>query len=268
MSIKTIFIIPYRNREEDKNKFISYMKTYLEKNNILNINEYRFVFAHQCDKRPFNRGAMKNIGFLAMKSEYPDTYKDITFIFHDVDTLPSENCIIPYKTTTGNVEHYYGYNFALGGIFAIKGGDFEKTSGFPNFWGWGLEDNIIYDRCISSGLNVDRSIFFDISDKTNIIRSFDGFNRVISKRDSVVYKSEKPDSLNDIKNIVWKYGDTMSNAVEVADVVSFVNITSFIVQMNHEDQVYENYDIRRGNKIVIPKGYNRRVWNMDKLFSR
>jgi hypothetical protein len=248
--IKTIFIIPYRNRQNQKSHFISHMTDYLEKNGIMSKNEYRFIFAHQCDNRPFNRGATKNIGFLAMKNAYPDTYKDITFIFHDVDTLPHDKCGIPYKTTPGVVAHYYGYKFALGGMFAIKGGDFEKTAGFPNFWGWGLEDNVIYERCISNGIKVDRSIFFDINDTTNIIRSFDGFNRVISKRDTVVYKYEKPDSINDIKNSAWNSKD------------EYVNITSFNVEMNPEDQIYEKYDIRRGSKLQIPKGYNRRVWKM------
>jgi hypothetical protein len=257
----TIFIIPYRNREKEKEHFISYMKTYLEK--IKFTNNYRFIFAHQCDQRPFNRGAMKNIGFLAMKKEYPDTYKDITFIFHDVDTLPSESCVLPYKTTTGKVAHYYGTKFALGGIFAIKGEDFEKTGGFPNFWGWGLEDNVINDRSIESGLEIDRSIFFNMNDTKNIMRSFDGFNRIISKRDTVVYKYETPDTLNDIKNINYKIenNNIVSNNIE-----NYVNISSFDVKMNPKEQVYENYDIRRGSKLIVPKGYNRRVWNMNKMF--
>lgn len=256
----TIFIIPYRNREEQKNQFISYMKSYLDKQNHTN---YRFVFAHQCDNRPFNRGAMKNIGFLAMKKEYPDTYKDITFIFHDVDTLPRNSCVIPYKTTAGKVAHYYGYKYALGGMFAIKGGDFEKSGGFPNFWGWGLEDNVISERCISSGLEIDRSIFFDINDIQNIIRAFDGFHRILSKRDTVVYKHETPDTIHDIKNVKWQIQNAGANA---DNIVSFVNITNFDVSMDPTAQIYETYDIRRGSRLQVPKGYNRRVWKMNMLF--
>jgi hypothetical protein len=65
-----------------------------------------------------------------------------------------------------------------------------------------------------------------------------------------VYKYEKPDTINDIKNSAWNSKDEM------------VNITSFNVEMNPEDQIYEKYDIRRGSKLQIPKGYNRRVWKM------
>lgn len=143
MSIPTrVFIVPYRSRPNQKADFLKNMKQLLE-----DLTEpYEIYFAHQCDSRPFNRGAMKNLGFIAIKNKYPNNYKDITFIFNDVDTFPSEKGMIDYITTSGIVKHYYGFNFALGGIFSIKGADFEKAKGFPNFWGWGLEDNIMNDR--------------------------------------------------------------------------------------------------------------------------
>jgi len=56
-----VFIIPYRNRENDKIKFMNHMK-YILQNDNTSMN-YEFYFSHQYDKRSFNRGAMKNIGF-------------------------------------------------------------------------------------------------------------------------------------------------------------------------------------------------------------
>ena len=58
-----IFIIPYRNREKEKALFITHMNYILE--DISN-SSYELFFVHQQDNLPFNRGAMKNIGFLAM----------------------------------------------------------------------------------------------------------------------------------------------------------------------------------------------------------
>lgn len=251
MSIPTrVFIVPYRSRPKQKAEFLKNMKILLEDLT----DPYEIYFAHQCDTRPFNRGAMKNLGFIAIKNKYPNNYKDITFIFNDVDTFPNEKGMIDYVTTPGIVKHYYGFKFALGGIFSIKGADFEKAKGFPNFWGWGLEDNIMNERCISTGLTIDRSCFYDITD-TRINRPFDGFLRTVSKRDANVYKYETPDNMNHLTNI--KY--TIQN--------EFINITNFDCIMKHDEQVYYTYDIRQGSKMIVDSRYKRKVWNMSKLFS-
>ena len=73
-----IFIIPYRNRESHKHFFIRQMTYLLED---YDPSTYEVVFCLQKNNLPFNRGAMKNIGFLAMRAQYPDNYRDITFIF-------------------------------------------------------------------------------------------------------------------------------------------------------------------------------------------
>jgi hypothetical protein len=242
---ETVFIIPYRDRVKDKEVFIKHMTDYLTDFD----GTYKFYFAHQCDSRPFNRGAVKNIGFLAIKKLYPNHYKDITFIFHDVDTLPKNKGMIPYKTTHGVVAHYYGVTFALGGMFAIKGSDFEKVQGFPNFWGWGLEDNAIQDRCVKEGLTIDRSIFFEMRD-ANIYRSNDGAFRKVSKRDVTVYKFEKPDNMTDLKELRWNITNEM------------INIYSFKAMMQDDEQDYYNLDIRKGPRIPIRQGYFRRNWSM------
>ena len=67
MTVPTkIFIVPYRNREQHKTHFDVYMKYILED---IPQDDYEIFFIHQQDNRPFNRGAMKNIGFLAMKDK-------------------------------------------------------------------------------------------------------------------------------------------------------------------------------------------------------
>jgi hypothetical protein len=242
---KRIFIIPYRDRATDKERFLTEMKDLLA-----DTEPYEIYFAHQCDQRPFNRGAMKNIGFLAMKAKYPEEYKNMTFIFHDVDTWPSAKGLIDYQTTPGVVRHFYGYKFALGGMFAIKGADFEKTKGFPNFWGWGIEDNAINDRCLAAGLKIDRGQFYDIKDK-RIARSFDGFNRVISRKDSLSYKQATCDNITNLINMQWNFDN------------EYINVRSFECGTNPSEQIYSSIDIRNTKKIIVPKPYEfRRSWKM------
>ena len=61
-----IFIVPYRNRGGQLRVFLSHMKYLLEDHPV---EEYRIYIAQQADNRPFNRGAMRNIGFLEAKKE-------------------------------------------------------------------------------------------------------------------------------------------------------------------------------------------------------
>lgn len=243
-----IFIIPYRDRINDKAAFLENMKNLLEDSALSD--PYEIYFAHQCDIRPFNRGAMKNIGFMAMRAKYPDTYKNITFIFHDVDTWPTKKGLIDYSTTAGIVKHFYGFKFALGGMFAIKGADFEKSKGFPNFWGWGIEDNAMNDRCLAVGLVIDRNQFYDINDQ-RIARAFDGYRRIISRKDSLIYKQAACDDLNALKNVQWSFHN------------EYINIQQFECSMNPSEQVYAPIDIRTAKKIIVPKAYEfRRNWDM------
>lgn len=245
-----IFIVPYRDRLADKERFLEKMNFLLE--DTSKTDPYEIYFAHQYDNRPFNRGAMKNIGFLAMKHKYPDAYKNITFIFHDVDTWPSKKGLVDYTTTSGVVKHFYGYQFALGGFFAIKGADFEKSKGFPNFWGWGIEDNLMNDRCLEAGLVIDRSQFYDINNRV-IERSFDGYNRTISRRDSLIYKQNGCDDLFALNNVTMAFQN------------EYINVKTFECGMNPSEQIYVPIDIRTTKKLIVPKSYDfRRNWKMFK----
>ena len=251
-----IFIVPYRDRSNDKVWFSNRMNDILKN---YDPTSYEIFFSHQCDNRPFNRGAVKNIGFLAMKTKYPDDYHNITFIFNDIDTVPlNNNTIINYETTTGIVKHYYGFKYALGGIFSIKGSDFEKCKGFPNFWAWGLEDNILNDRCLTVGLKIDRSNFYSITDKTNIQRSFDGFKRIVSRYNVDDYNNKTSDDMSSLKNIKFE----LTN--------EYINITQFDCDINPYEKTYEAIDIRIHKKLYPshvknnnqPQKNNRRPWKM------
>ena len=171
---KIIFIVPYRNREQQQHIFNVYIQHILE--------DYpkhycKVYFVEQNNQHEnFNRGAVKNIGFLAIREKYPDDYKNITFVFNDVDTLPYKKNILPFETKQGTIKHFYGKHFALGGIFSVNGGDYEKIGGFPNYWTWGHEDAVIVKRAEKYRIQIDRSIFFELG-HPNIIQFNDDKTR-------------------------------------------------------------------------------------------
>jgi hypothetical protein len=133
--------------------------------------------------------------------------------------------------------------------------------GFPNFWGWGLEDNLINDRCLAVGLVIDRSIFYSIKSPL-IDRPFDGYERMLSLRDGEVYAHERPDTFLDLHKIemqIEKDNDKTNSF--------YLNVRAFMCAMAEKDQIFKPYDIRNGMVIRTPPGFKRRVWSMQKMFS-
>ena len=248
MPPKIIFIVPYRDRKEHKQFFTKYMEFILE--DYLK-EDYEIYFSHQCDKLPFNRGAMKNIGFLAMCEKYPNDYNNITFVFHDVDTLPYTKNILPYETTMGRVKHFYGFKFTLGGIFSIKGADFKRTNGFPNLRGWSMEDNMMQDRVTStSNLHVDRTIFYPIGSR-QILQFVDGLEKILSRKEVAKYINKVYlGGLNTITKLKWVLED------------EYINITNFSSESSPKDLTFVKHDISKPNNSKIT--LTRNELNADK----
>jgi hypothetical protein len=249
---KRIFIVPYRNRIQQKFFFSKYMKFILE-----NEDDYEIYFSHQCDARNFNRGGTKNIGFLAVKQKYPNDYQNMTFIFNDVDTIPF-NKIFDYQTTFGVVKHYYGFTYTLGGIVVMKGADFEMTNGYPNFWGWGNEDNCLQKRCERLGIKIDRSVFYPIG-SPEILQLFDGISRIISKKDPWRMKyDDGMDGLSSIHKLYYTIDKESKNPKDNVysfedDSTFFINIATFLTGLRHEEDDYYSYDLREpARKIIHP----------------
>jgi hypothetical protein len=235
---KIIFIVPYRDRKEHKNFFTIYMKHIMED---IPKTHYEIYFAEQKDTRPFNRGGMKNIGFIAMKYKYPNDYKNITFVFNDVDTLPYTKNLLHYETTPGVVKHFYGFKFTLGGIFSIRGEDFEKINGFPNFWSWGGEDNYMLKRVELAGLYLDRSNFFNILDR-NILQMCDGVKKIICRKEAAyVVNLNCNDGLITIRNLNFEIKD------------DYVNVYFFQTNNDPTKLRFEEQDIVNETRIRLDK---------------
>lgn len=228
-----IFIVPYRDREQQYQFFSSHMRMILE-----DVPNYRILYIHQTDKRQFNRGAMKNIGFLVVKDLYPDFYKNITLVFNDVDTMPFTKNFLNYETVKGIIKHFYGFKFTLGGIVSIIAGDFELINGFPNFWGWGYEDNELNKRALNSYITIDRSQFYPILDK-NILMLTDGINRVVNKSEYEIYRSNTKEGIHSIKNLKYSINDQ----------TGFVDVELFGTEREENVATRSVHDLRNGNVV-------------------
>lgn len=213
---KLVFIVPYRDREQQYLFFSNHMKLVLADREP---DTYKILYIHQMDTRKFNRGALKNIGFLTVKSMYPDDYKNITLIFNDIDTMPFTTGFLKYDTKPGTIKHFYGFEFTLGGIVSINAGDFEKINGFPNFWSWGYEDNMLNERALKSNLTIDRNQFYPIFDK-NILYLTDSKNRITNRSEYDIYLSKTTEGINTITDLEYI----------VDDKTGFVNVSKFNTQ--------------------------------------
>jgi hypothetical protein len=246
-----IFVIPYRNRPQHKFFFSNYITTILKGTNL----NYEIYFSHQCDARSFNRGGTKNIGFLAIKEKYPDNYENMTFVFNDIDTVPFSN-IFDYKTKHGIVKHFYGFKYALGGIVAITGKDFERTNGYPNFWGWGMEDNVLQKRCESAGLIIDRSQFYPIG-SPDILQLFDGVSRLINKKDPWRATHDNGiDGLKTIHKLSYEIDKESKNPLDnihvvISENIFVINIDTFMTGNRFEHDNYFQYDLREPPRKII-----------------
>jgi hypothetical protein len=228
---KFVFIVPYRDREPHRVFFNTYIYKIMED---VPPEDWTFYFIHQNDKRPFNRGAMKNIGFLALKNTYPNDYKNIIFIFNDVDTLPYTKNILNFHTEFGVIKHFYGFHFALGGIFSIRGADFERINGFPNYWAWGGEDNLIHERAKQGGIVIDRSNFYTIGNM-NILQFADGLKRLICRDELAT--SIMPNNVDGLSKItVLNYA--IYDETHMIDVTSFDTYISYL-QLHFEEQTLD-----------------------------
>ena len=204
--LQYIFVIPYRDREHHKFFFQNYMKYLLED---YEPSTYEVIFCMQNNDLPFNRGGMKNCGFLYCKEKYPEQYKDFIYIFNDVDTVPYMKNLITYDLQPNEIKHYYGFDFALGGIVAIRGSDFESINGFPSLWYWGWEDTLLYQRALKKGLTVNRDQFYKFGD-TRILHLIHDIERTVSQD---VYRqymgSTIVDGLDSMKDVTMTKRDML-----------------------------------------------------------
>lgn len=142
-------IIPYRDRPLQLRTLVEYFQSTSAAVQII-------LSEQAADKRSFNRGWCKNIGFL-MANPFD---ADVVYFF-DVDLLPGVK-FYPFEETLpeNTVIHLYGHKHCLGGIIGMRADTFRRLNGFRNdLWSWGGEDTIMQKCCERIGVHIDRSHF-------------------------------------------------------------------------------------------------------------
>jgi hypothetical protein len=160
-------VVPYRDREEHLQAFVPHLRAYFARDKADCQIPYRVIVVEQDKGGAFNRGALKNVGFLL---GLPDS--DYT-CFHDVDYLPiwadysyvdvptplvwhgaHTRPISPDQSNQLVVHELEGF---FGGAVLVPNSSFENVDGYSNeYWGWGYEDEDLKRRFRTAGISVGR----------------------------------------------------------------------------------------------------------------
>eukprot|EP00064_Thunnus_orientalis_P023317 superscaffoldBa00008683_g23553 len=109
----------------------------------------------------FNRAKLLNVGYTEALKEYD--YE--CFIFSDVDLIPMDDrntykCFSQPRHLSVSMDKFgfrLPYNQYFGGVSSMSKEQYLKINGFPNnYWGWGGEDDDIYNRLASKGMSISR----------------------------------------------------------------------------------------------------------------
>jgi hypothetical protein len=160
-------IVPYRDRQQHLDQFVPHMRAYFARDKLDKAIDYRVLVVEQERGLPFNRGALKNAGFLLTEAQ-----SDYC-CFHDIDYLPiwadysfaevptpivwygaEERPIAPGRTNRvakHDLEHFFG------GALIVPNSAFRSVNGYSNdYWGWGYEDVDIKARFEAAGVATGR----------------------------------------------------------------------------------------------------------------
>lgn len=216
-------VVPYRAREAHLKAFVPHLRAYFSRDKVDRDIPYRVLVIEQENGLPFNRGAMKNIGFQLGRDE-----SDYT-CFHDIDYLPiwadytwvdvptplvwhgaKLRHVAPGRSDraiTHTLEQFYG------AAVLVPNALFERVNGYANiFWGWGFEDTDLHDRFVEAGIALGRrkGSFFPL-DHDNEGYQLDGNPSLTALRNELLYKKRRQE-----KRLVHEDG-LSSIAYEVLD---------------------------------------------------
>ncbi|XP_010714514.2 beta-1,4-galactosyltransferase 2 [Meleagris gallopavo] len=155
---KVAILIPFRHREHHLKYWLHYLHPILRRQKVA----YGIYIINQYGEDTFNRAKLLNVGFLeALKDD--EEYD--CFIFSDVDLIPMDDRNLyrcyeqPRHFAVGMDKFGFRLPYAgyFGGVSGLSKSQFLKINGFPNeYWGWGGEDDDIFNRISLNGMKVSR----------------------------------------------------------------------------------------------------------------
>ncbi|TRY85762.1 hypothetical protein DNTS_031934 [Danionella cerebrum] len=154
---KVAIIIPFRNRDEHLKYWLYYLHPILQRQQL----DYGIYIVEQAGESTFNRAKLLNVGYAEALKEYDYD----CFIFSDVDIIPMDDrniykCSSQPRHLSVSMDKFgfrLPYKHYFGGVSAMSKQQFEKINGFPNnYWGWGGEDDDIFNRLKFQGMTISR----------------------------------------------------------------------------------------------------------------
>lgn len=154
---KVAIVIPFRNRYTQLYTLLNNLIPFLQRQLI----DARFFVIEQAMATTFNRAALFNIGFLE-SLEY-DNYD--CFIFHDVDLIPvndrnlyrCDEHPVHFAVAMDKFNYELPYKTYFGGVIGFTRDQYFKINGNSNlYFGWGGEDDDLYERIINKNYEVSR----------------------------------------------------------------------------------------------------------------
>ncbi|XP_006098844.2 beta-1,4-galactosyltransferase 1 [Myotis lucifugus] len=154
---KVAIIIPFRNRQEHLKYWLYYLHPILQRQQL----DYGIYVINQAGESTFNRAKLLNIGFQEALKDYDYN----CFVFSDVDLIPMDDrntyrCFSQPRHISVAMDKF-GFSLPyvqfFGGVSALSKQQFLTINGFPNnYWGWGGEDDDIFNRLVFKGMSISR----------------------------------------------------------------------------------------------------------------
>ncbi|XP_004478249.2 beta-1,4-galactosyltransferase 1 [Dasypus novemcinctus] len=154
---KVAIIIPFRNRQEHLKYWLYYLHPILQRQQL----DYGIYVINQAGESMFNRAKLLNVGFQEALKDYDYN----CFVFSDVDLIPMDDrntyrCFSQPRHISVAMDKFsfsLPYVQYFGGVSALSKQQFLTINGFPNnYWGWGGEDDDIFNRLIFRGMSISR----------------------------------------------------------------------------------------------------------------